>query len=123
MDVCKPSVVGFVESDQSMRVAAELTDYAVRNGITVAGREHVTNPDDPAKSRLAVAQVITLVRQQTDGIIAVDVTGGKTPMSIGAFMAAEEHAADTVYATAEYDSTGKPISNSIRLIPISQPAS
>jgi hypothetical protein len=71
---------------------------------------------------MATAHVLTRVKQHSTGVIAVDVTGGKTPMSIGAFMAAEENAADTVYATAEYDASGKPVTSSIRLIPISQPA-
>ena len=35
--------------------------------------------------------------------IAVDVTGGKTPMSLGAFMAAEEFAVQTIYITSEFD--------------------
>jgi len=33
----------------------------------------------------------------------VDVTGGKLPMSLGAFMAAEESGADTLYVASEFD--------------------
>jgi N-acetylmuramic acid 6-phosphate (MurNAc-6-P) etherase len=36
----------------------------------------------------------------------VDITGGKTPMSVGAFMAAEERGATSLYVTAPHGDNG-----------------
>jgi hypothetical protein len=50
--------------------------------------------------------------------IAVDITGGKTPMSIGMFLAAEEEKIDSLYVSAKYDKGGA-ISDSINAILLS----
>jgi hypothetical protein len=50
--------------------------------------------------------------------VAVDVTGGKVPMSLGAFMAAEEAALDSLYVTTAWRD-GKPDASTAKLTRIS----
>ncbi|RMD85019.1 MAG: TIGR02710 family CRISPR-associated protein, partial [Candidatus Dadabacteria bacterium] len=53
---------------------------------------------------------------------AVDVTGGKVPMSLGAFMAAEEAGTPSIYVTAEYDARlQRPRAETARVVRLSTP--
>ena len=84
--------------------------------------QHISNPDDPAESRDQAAVAIRNLRRQGVEKIAVDITGGKAPMSIGAFMAAEVAGCPTLYVTAPYDrNLEQPDMRQARICRISQP--
>lgn len=99
----EPSVVGLVASKQSQEAAAAVRHEVERRGIRVLGVRIVSDPDDPAETRDAVASLLAKAKESASGPVAVDVTGGKTPMSLGAFMAAEEAGADSIYVSSRFD--------------------
>lgn len=103
MNQSHPRAVAFVCSELSHGVANALAEHAKAIGIRSL-LVRTVEPDDPAEARSAAAASIEALREAGCERLAVDVTGGKLPMSLGAFMAAEERGADTVYVSAEYDS-------------------
>lgn len=103
MQHCKPSVIALIASDQSREKSLEISGLAVTMGIQVSSTHYVSDADDPQQSRRAVAKALGEMRDHGHKHLAVDVTGGKTPMSLGAFMAAEEAGADTLYVACRFD--------------------
>lgn len=103
-----PAAVGVIASAQSQAEADQITRLAQKRGMTI-GAAVVSDPDDPAEARAAAKQLVRQLREQGHQRIAIDITGGKTPMSLGAFMAAQEEGCDTLYVTAKYnDKLNKP---------------
>ena len=102
MEQKRPAAVGLLSSDRSRTVADRLAQSARDQGITVTGPYAVEDPDDPARAMAETRHIIQRLRDDGHARIAVDVTGGKTPMSIGAFMAAEEEGCDTIYVSTDY---------------------
>ena len=118
----RPRAVALVATDQSWQTALELAALTRAQGAEVLGPQRLDDPDDPADVRDEVARLIGKLRRQGHERIAVDVTGGKTTMSLGAFMAAEEAACDTLYVSADYDEALKrPRMDTARLRCISCP--
>lgn len=103
MDQCKPSMIALIASEESGENARKIADIASKRSMKVMDIQHIIDPDDPQRSRRATAQAVQLMREQGAKHIAVDVTGGKAPMSLGAFMAAEEHGVDTLYVSCDFD--------------------
>ncbi len=99
----RPAAVALLATDASADNARSIMDEAKRLGITVIGPKLLSDVDDPAEARDATAWLIRRLREQGSEGIAIDLTGGKTPMSIGAFMAAQEQNCDTLYVTSSYD--------------------
>lgn len=120
MRTYKPSIVGFIATDYSVPVAQRLVSEAERLGIEVVGREHILNPNDPSQTREAASRLLNKLKARKIASVAVDVTGGTTPMSLGAFVSAEENGVTTLYITAKYKNN-KPIARSVKLIAVSQP--
>jgi hypothetical protein len=121
LDQIKPRAAVFVASDQSRGVADELKARAA--GLAGPFVVSVGNPDDPGETRLAVRQAIERLSIIGCANIAVDVTGGKVPMSLGAFMAAEEMGRDSLYVSVDYDARlNKPDMRTARIIVMSRPA-
>lgn len=117
-----PRWMGLIASPQSLDSANQIAARAKQRGISVVGPLSVDNPDDPAAARELTALVLRSLRRNGARTIAVDVTGGKTPMSLGAFMAAEEHGAETVYVSSKFDAAlNRPELRSARLVGISAP--
>lgn len=118
----RPGRVSFIASPQSTAVAQQLDGEATAMGISVCGHSKVDNVDDPAPTRRAVMQIIADLRAAGAALIAVDLTGGKTPMSLGAFMAAEECGVQTIYVTTDFDEAlSQPRMSSARIVRISRP--
>lgn len=111
--------VGFIATEQSRDAAGELRRTAERQGVRALEPVCLADPDNPAESRDRTAAL--LVELADYGRLAVDVTGGKTPMSLGAFMAAEECGARTLYVTCEYPQ-GKPDMRTAAIACISRPS-
>ena len=116
----RPRAVAFVCSGLSRKTASALAEYAEAMGIR-AVLVRVVEPDDPAEARSAAAAGIEALGEIGCERVAVDVTGGKLPMSLGAFMAAEEQGADTIYVSTEYDAQLKaPKMETARVLRISR---
>jgi CRISPR-associated protein (Cas_Cas02710). len=80
------------------------------------------NADDAAAFRARAAECMRALRQAGATRVAVDTTGGKVPMSLGLFMAAEETGATTLYVSAEFDPALKAIRpGSQRLVAVTTP--
>lgn len=99
-----PKAIGLLATHQSMQMAHELAAETRKIGITLTGPKRLDDANDPAEARDEIAHLILRLRGMGHQRIAVDITGGKTPMSIGAFMAAEEAGCDTIYVSSEFDS-------------------
>lgn len=63
----------------------------------------IDDKDDPAEAKATASKAIAYWEGIAPDEIAVDVTGGTTPMSIGAFMAAQQAGVTTIYMKSEYD--------------------
>ncbi|HWO99022.1 MAG TPA: DUF1887 family CARF protein [Methylococcus sp.] len=98
----KPTHIGLIATEASRDTAREIDTYARQRGIDVL-TAHLADPDDPAEARAQTRLILTRLREAGAERIAVDITGGKTPMSLGAFMAAEELGVSSLYVTSDYD--------------------
>ncbi len=119
-ETLKPAHVAFVASEHSRAAADALAAAAKTQGIDPLPIRLVADPDDPAQSRREVANLLEQLRELGAEAPAVDLTGGKVPMSLGAFMAAEEQQAASLYVTCDY-AAGKPRMDTARILRISQP--
>ena len=115
----KTRMVGLVYTDYSEAAADEIEDEADRKGIKVL-RQKVENSDDPQDCKIAVNLLIKKASELGALSQAVDVTGGKVPMSLGAFMAAEENRMPTLYVSARYEDN-KAVPASIKPCYMSEP--
>lgn len=99
----QPKVVGLLTTThaQSQTSAANLKMLAQQRQIHVL-EEHLNNADDPFEAKRKTHELIEALKQTQMLDIAVDITGGKTPMSLGAFMAADEAGAGSIYVTTEF---------------------
>jgi hypothetical protein len=95
--------VGLIYSERSRPAAEAIKKFLVEQGKHPPEEQIVHNADDPAEARRKTRFLLEFWRAENLTGLAVDVTGGKTPMSLGAFLAAEEIGASTLYVTAEYD--------------------
>jgi hypothetical protein len=119
----KPLAVGFICTGQSRTVVDHLSAFARSIDVThVLSPMVIDNPDNVIEARSAAAALLDRMREAGAGSLAVDVTGGKTPMSIGAFMAAEEAGVSSIYVTSPFDpQLRKPDMTKSQIICISQP--
>jgi hypothetical protein len=99
----RPAHLGLIASAQSRPHAEAIQREAASLGIAAHGIVEVNNPDDPAEARDQAKALLGRLRTAGAGRCAVDVTGGKTPMSLGAFMAAEKAGCSTLYLASRYD--------------------
>lgn len=102
----KPKKIGLLYTDMSKDHAAKLVqkyqgEYSFILDETEIHSEKymVRDPDDPAEAKKVTREYIGLFKKE--GIsrdqIFVDTTGGKVPMSIGSFQAAEEEGVSSIY--------------------------
>lgn len=103
VDVLKPAYVGLIATDASREAAREIATLAKQRGLEVLSPVYLDNPDDPAEAFAQTRLLLRRLRETGAERIAVDITGGKTPMSLGAFMAAEELGVSSLYVTSNYD--------------------
>ena len=78
--------------------------------------------DDPEEARSAIHALLEELKRNGISNVAVDLTGGKVPMSLGAFMAAEEARVDSLYVTVSYEQ-GQPQPETARIRCVSRPRS
>lgn len=118
----RPAHIGLIATADSKQAALEIAQQAEKQGIRVHGPVYVENPDDPAEALAQTRLILSRLREAGARHIAVDITGGKTPMSLGAFMAAEEMGVSSLYVASRYDATlRKPDMSSAKIRCISRP--
>ncbi len=117
----RPQAVALLATDFSMQVADDLAALCHESGIQVFGPHRLDDPDDAEEAKATSQQLLKKLRAKGFEQIAVDVTGGKTPMSLGAFMAAVEEQADAIYVATEYDrERNRPNMRTARIIRIQE---
>lgn len=117
----QPQIIGLLMTHSSLEQGATIRQYAEQNGIAVAV-ETLNDPDNPAEAKRKTQDLLHALHQRGVHDLAVDITGGKTPMSLGAFMAAEESGCDSIYVTTTYKD-GKPDMSTAQIKAISQASS
>lgn len=122
MEVCQPRHIGLIATEGSRAAARDIAAQAQQRGIKVAETVYLDNPDDPAEARDRTRHVLESLKRADAANIAIDITGGKTTMSLGAFMAAEEMGISSLYVTAPYDNElRRPVMRNAQIHCISRP--
>jgi hypothetical protein len=100
----KPRYVGLVFTEKSRRDAEKLMQIARTLDIepifgTDGLSRGLSDPNDPARNRDVARTMIegAVARGVAAGRIFVDTTGGRVPMTIGLFQAAEEAGVSSIY--------------------------
>jgi hypothetical protein len=118
----RPGHIGLIVSEQSRGSANAILREAQALNIRSHGVLQVSDPDDPAETREMARALLHRLRGAGVEACAVDITGGKMPMSLGAFMAAEETGISTLYLASRYDDKlQKPDSQTSRIHCLSRP--
>ncbi|MGR9046362.1 MAG: hypothetical protein ACU83N_13800 [Gammaproteobacteria bacterium] len=112
----QPERIGLLTTRHSEAVGQRIQAYAAGLGIAVWQRM-IENPDDPNEVYRHAWALFQLLGQE--GRTAVDITGGKVPMSLGAFMAAEEAGIDTLYVSTNFEN-GRPDMRTAKIISVSR---
>lgn len=100
IDRLKPRWIGLIATEQSRAQAETVSQEARKRGIEILEPVWLNDPDDPADARDKTRALLEALLEK--GACAVDVTGGKQPMSLGAFMAAEELGVKSLYVSCQY---------------------
>jgi hypothetical protein len=121
IDTVRPVRIALLASEKSLDAAAKIEAHARQSGVDVF--THVLlDADDAAAFRAQAAKCVRQLRRAGATRIAVDTTGGKVPMSLGCFMAAEETGATTLYVSTDYGPALKgSIPGSERLVAVTTP--
>ncbi|MGZ8916489.1 MAG: hypothetical protein ACXW1Z_25685 [Methylobacter sp.] len=115
----EPCGLGLLVTETSRAEGEKIRQKAQQSGINVM-TESVNDPADPAEVKRKTKDLLQTLRELGINDIAVDITGGKTPMSLGAFMAAEECGCDSIYVTTAYTKDNKPDMTTAHIKAISQ---
>jgi CRISPR-associated protein (Cas_Cas02710) len=116
-----PRAIGLLSSESSRNAAQEIRVFAQQMGTLIIEEEVINDPDDPAEVNRKAKKIMHELKDKGLDEMAMDITGGKTPMSLGAFMAAEEMGVDSIYVTTEYKDN-KPDITTAKIKAISQVA-
>jgi hypothetical protein len=124
IDRLHPTRLVLFATPQSGEAARQVAEHARSKGIKDIAQITLDSADDTAAFRARAAQHIRHLMESGTRDIAVDTTGGKVPMSLGLFMAAEEAGLSSLYVSSEFDPQLKrPRLDSARIITLSQSAS
>ncbi|MCX7111683.1 MAG: DUF1887 family CARF protein [Proteobacteria bacterium] len=120
IDQLQPAHIGLIATLESEPNAQIIRDHAVKKGIQHSTRT-IPSADDLASARSAARYLLEELPHADLATVAVDVTGGKVPMSLGAFMAAEEAGANSLYVSSKFDpALKKPDMRTATIISISK---
>ncbi|WP_031433639.1 PDDEXK family nuclease [Methylomarinum vadi] len=114
----RPKRIGLLVTDHSEAAGKRIQAYAEQQGIAVH-RRMIENADDPNEVYLRTRELLQLLRGEESGRLAIDITGGKVPMSLGAFMAAEEAGVDSLYVSTRFEQ-GRPDMRSASITSVSR---
>jgi hypothetical protein len=102
-----PKVVGLLHSSDSEQRARAIAEHCQKQKPPIrVFRRNTEDADDIALARRYTSELLQEAKKLEAASLAVDITGGKKPMSVGAFMAAEEAGARSIYTTNEYVKRG-----------------
>lgn len=114
LDNQRPQYVGFI--------CSEISDPYIKDLIKIIGLDesnYKKKPVDPQnvienrmETQLIVEWMLSNGLKHSD--IVIDVTGGMTTMSVGAFSMAEDLKIDTQYVKSDFDDNNKPIKSTQR---------
>lgn len=122
IDQLKPRRIALICTPASQAHAEEIRAHAQKQGALVDSIHQIQDPDSTQETRHATRHLLEQMRQSNCEALAVDVTGGKTPMSLGAFMAAEETGATSLYvATHSGPNLKQPDMRSAKIVTVSTP--
>ena len=115
----QPRSIGLIGSNEVSDSLKKIKEEAEKLEINVYCRSLVdTDVDVVTRAKHETLEIIQELLKAGSYHLALDITGGKTPMSIGAFLAAEEEGIDSLYVTAKYDK-GRPVNETIKTILLS----
>lgn len=115
-----PQWAGFLCTEQTLGVVDKL--MAAQHFTPERWRREIVDPRDIADVRAKTHSLIDwLVKQGVKtNEIALDPTGGMTPMSLGAFSVAQEWHLDSQYVRSRYDDQNRPVRGTQELIFLSR---
>lgn len=120
---CRPRKVYLICTPESHTAANEVARVAEGAGFKLCGIHEINDPDHPDETRHVASAMLSALRESGCRLPAVDLTGGKAPMSLGAFMAAEENAATSLYVATSFDGALRvPDMRTARILRISGPS-
>jgi len=122
IDTVAPERIGFIGSvnNQVFKDSLnEVKEYGVSKGCNVMAAQVIQDVSDVSEIKAKVKILIEDAKKNGAQNIAVDLTGGTAPMSLAAFMAAEECTLTSLYVSMDFKEF-KPIYSSAKLIKISQ---
>lgn len=123
IDTLRPARIALLATEQSQDAATKIADHARKNQVEIAASVTLPDANDAAAFRAHATGILRQLQQAGAARIAVDTTGGKVPMSLGLFMAAEECGATTLYVSSEFDAALKRVRpGSQRLVAVTTPA-
>ena len=114
----QPAWIGLLVTELSEATGKRIQTQTEHNGIKAISRR-IENPDDPQEAYRQTLSLLEHMAAEGCNRIAVDITGGKVPMSLGAFMAAEEVGADSLYVATDFDQNRRPDMRTARITSIS----
>ncbi len=121
LETTKPRNIGLIKSNWSARFIPQIIDYSNDNGSKTFIVE-IQNESAISEIKKNVLRLIDDLNSQNIKDIAVDITGGKKPMAIAMFMAAEEARCETIYIDTDWDEGSHKVINSRSgLVHISSP--
>lgn len=123
LDTVRPARIALLGTPQSQTAMQQIEAHAREQNITISASLTLPDADDTAAFRAHAVEAIRQLQKAGATRIAVDTTGGKVPMSLGLFMAAEETGATTLYVSSDYDPALKrPRPGSQQLVAVTTPA-
>jgi len=114
----QPQAVGLLATAYSEEQGKSIARALANRDIPVRSKI-IDNPDDPGDVHRQARALIEQIQSMCPGSAAMDITGGKTTMSLGAFMAAEEMGIDSIYVTTQMQGR-RPELSSARIIAVSE---
>lgn len=119
-----PDCITLLATDQSRAAAEQIQAHAQKHHIKVLDPIYVSDANNVEAIKQECKHLISRMRQSGAQKLAVDITGGKTPMSLGAFMAAEEERVESIYVSVSFDDKlKKPDMRTASLTTLSGPVS
>jgi len=102
-----PKKVALICTERTKDTSREIEEK-FGNKVVFYPAKVTKDPDDPDETRQEIKHCLS--RFKAEGIhpthIFVDTTGGKVPMSIGAFLAAEEEGVSSIYLVGKVERNG-----------------
>jgi len=102
-----PKKVALICTERTKDTSREIEEK-FGNEVVFYPAKVIKDPDDPDETRQEIKHCLS--RFKAEGIhpthIFVDTTGGKVPMSIGAFLAAEEEGVSSIYLVGKVERNG-----------------